>query len=133
MPLTPAELTQRIRQATPFLDTLGVEVISAGDDQAVVRLPMRKALTQDVGFAHGGVVGALADLTANLAWRPPSLTVEYKINFLRGAEGEALIARAHLLRKGSTVTVAQAEVFSVDAAGEETLAAVCIATLAGYK
>jgi uncharacterized protein (TIGR00369 family) len=133
MPITPEELTRRIRQATPFIDLLGVEVVSAGDDQAVMRLPMRPELTQDVGFAHGGVVGALADLTANMAWRPPSLTVEYKINFLRGAQGKALIARARLLRKGSTVTVSQSEVYGVDDDGNETLAAVCIATLAPYK
>jgi uncharacterized protein (TIGR00369 family) len=133
MPITPEELTRRIRQATPFLETLGVEVVSAGDDQAEIRLPMRKELTQDVGFAHGGVVGALADLTANMAWRPPSLTIEYKINFLRGAKGKELICRARLLRKGSTVTISQAEVFGVDDDGNEHLAAVCIATLAPYK
>jgi uncharacterized protein (TIGR00369 family) len=133
MPITPEELTRRIRQATPFIDLLGVEVVSAGDDQAVMRLPMRRELTQDVGFAHGGVVGAFADLAANMAWRPPSLTVEYKINFLRGAKGKALIARARLIRKGSTVTVAQSEVFGVDDDGSESLAAICIATLTTYK
>jgi uncharacterized protein (TIGR00369 family) len=133
MPISPEELTRRIRQATPFLETLGVEVVSAGDDQAVMRLPLRHELTQDVGFAHGGVVGALADLSANMAWRPPSLTIEYKINFLRGAKGKELIARARVLRKGSTVTVSQSEIYAVDDDGAESLVAICIATLAPYK
>ncbi len=131
--MDPQDLTHRIHQATPFIALLGVEILEAGNDQAVLSLALKQELTQDLGYAHGGVIGALADIAANTAWNTPSLTVEYKINFLRGATGKRLIARAGLLRRGRNISVAEARVFGCDEAGEETLAAVASVTLVPIK
>lgn len=130
MPITPEELTRRVHAATPFIATLGIEIVAAGGGEAVARLPVRPALTQDLGHPHGGVVGAFADFICNLALRTPSVTVEYKVNFLRGAPAEALRAEARIVREGRSIAVAEARVFAEREGAEDVEVALATATLA---
>ena len=55
-------------------------------------------LKQQMGFAHGGVVSYLADnaltYAGGTAMRVPVVTSEYKINYVRPAVGDRLVARA---------------------------------------
>jgi len=44
------------------------------------------------------------------------VTAEYKINLLRGARGASLLCRAEVLKRGQTLTVVEAQVWS--AAGD---------------
>lgn len=127
------ELTRRVHAATPFIGTLDVRIVSAGDGEACIRLALRPELTQDLGHAHGGVVGAMADIACNLALRTPSVTVEYKINFLRGAPCDHLRADAMLLREGRTTAVAEAKVWAERDGEAPVLVAVCLATLAPQR
>ena len=129
MPLSPEELTDRIHRATPFVATLGARVVEAGDGKAVLRMPVSAPLTQDLGHPHGGVVGALADIACNLALRPASVTIEYKVNFLRGAPAQHLRAEAKLLRAGRTTAVTQAEIWAEQEGVEDKLVAIATATL----
>ncbi|MEC8717312.1 MAG: PaaI family thioesterase [Pseudomonadota bacterium] len=129
MPLSPEELTDRIHRATPFVATLGARVVEAGDGKAVLRMPVSAPLTQDLGHPHGGVVGALADIACNLALRPASVTIEYKVNFLRGAQAQHLRAEAKLLRAGRTTAVTQAEIWAEQDGLEDRLVAIATATL----
>jgi uncharacterized protein (TIGR00369 family) len=130
VPITPEELTRRVHAATPFIATLGIEILEAGGGRAVARMPVREALTQDLGHPHGGVVGALADFICNLALRTPSVTVEYKVNFLRGAPADALRAEARIVREGRSIAVAEAQVFAELAGQEDLQVALATATLA---
>jgi uncharacterized protein (TIGR00369 family) len=130
MPITPEELTRRVHAATPFIATLGIEIIEAGGGAATARLPMRADLTQDLGHPHGGVVGALADFICNLALRAPSVTIEYKVNFLRGAPADALRAEARIVREGRSVAVAEAHLYAERAGEEDVEVALATATLA---
>ena len=74
-------------------------------------------VTQQDGFYHGGIVGAVADSACGYAchtlMRPQTrvLTVEYKLNLMAPAVGRKLIARARVLRSGRTLSVAQCDVF----------------------
>ena len=81
-----------------------------------------------MGHAHGGVIGALADIAANLVCKSPTVTLEYKINFLKPAAGEMLIARSSLLQEGFRAIIAQSEVFTLTK-GKEIKVAICLATL----
>ena len=56
------------------------------------------------------------------------LTVEFKVNLLAPAQGEAVVARALVRKAGRTVTVCQGDVFALRG-GEEKLVAVMTATL----
>ena len=57
------------------------------------------------------------------------LTVEYKINLLRPAQGEKMVARARVVRPGKTLTVCAGDVFAV-AGGAEKVVATMLATVA---
>jgi uncharacterized protein (TIGR00369 family) len=74
--------------------------------------------TQD-NFIHAGVIATMSDHTAGYAAYTVVredkriLTIEFKINFMRPAHGQALICRAELLSQGSRVIVAQSTVYDV--------------------
>jgi uncharacterized protein (TIGR00369 family) len=73
-------------------------------------------LGQQDGYFHGGVIGAVADTAggyAAMSMFPPGsdvLTLEYKINFIRPANGETLIATADVLKAGKTMAVVRVDV-----------------------
>jgi uncharacterized protein (TIGR00369 family) len=117
-----------------FLDTLGVRLDAVGPGTCVASLTLTPALRQQHGFAHAGVVTTLGDHTAGGAAKaavPPGkdvLTLELKINFLRPARGERLVARGRALRAGRTIAVSESEVFAI-VDGEEELVAKLSTTL----
>jgi acyl-coenzyme A thioesterase PaaI-like protein len=39
------------------------------------------------------------------------LTIEFKVNFLRPAHGDALVCRSRVIREGSTMVISESEVF----------------------
>ncbi|MFK5037002.1 PaaI family thioesterase, partial [Klebsiella pneumoniae] len=68
-----------------------------------VAVSLRPDLTQHHGFAHGGVVGALADTAC--AWAAASVvgdvvTGSYTLQFLAPARGARLAATARVIRAG---------------------------------
>jgi uncharacterized protein (TIGR00369 family) len=83
---------------------------------------------QQQGFFHGSVIGAVADTAggyAALSLLPIGsevVTLEYKVNFLRPAVGDRLMADASVLRAGRSVTVTRVDVF-VEARGHRSLCA----------
>lgn len=90
-----------------------------------VVVPHSPDLTQQLGYFHAGVTAAAADTAcgyAALTLMPPGsevLSVEFTTNLLAPARGERLVARAHVVRSGRTITVCRAEVFGVDESGAD--------------
>jgi uncharacterized protein (TIGR00369 family) len=80
-----------------------------------IELPFRADLTQQHGFLHAGVVTTMVDSACGFAaftLMPAGaavLTIEFKVNLLSPARGEALIATGRVLRAGRNVTVCQGE------------------------
>lgn len=99
---------------------------------AVLELAVRPELTQQHGFVHGGVISYLADNALTYAgggaMGSDALTSEYKINYIRPAIGERLIARASALHAGRTQAVCRCDVFVVKD-GEEKLCAIAQGTI----
>ncbi len=91
---------------------------------------------QQDGFIHAGVMATMADHTAGYSafTTVPEgiqiLTIEFKINFLRPAFGEALICESHVIREGRQIIVSESEVFDVRD-GEQVLVAKATVTLMG--
>lgn len=118
----------------PFMTLLGAEITALGPGTCEITLPYRRELTQQHGFLHAGVVATLADNACGYAaftLMPADasvLTVEFKLNLMAPAEGEALIARGRVCKAGRTLTVVQAEV-SARRDGAETPVAVMLATM----
>lgn len=99
--------------------TLFGAVLARVDAGAVeIHLPFRPDLTQQHGYFHGGIVTAIADTAcgyAALSLTAPNfevLSVEFKINLLRPASGERLVAIGQVLRSGRTLSVARADVYA---------------------
>ncbi len=120
------------RQA--FMRHLGATLISVSPGRCEIGLENRHELTQQHGFVHGGVIGAIVDSAMgyagfSLAAAGSSvLTVEYKLNLLAPADGDSLIARGEVARPGRTLMVSRGEVFAIKG-GAETLCAVATQTL----
>jgi uncharacterized protein (TIGR00369 family) len=93
---------------------------------------LRAELKQQDGFAHGGVVGYLADnaltYAGGTAMGVPVVTSEYKINYVRPAVGERLVARARAAHVSRSQAVCQCEVYAIGA-GTEKLCAVAQGTI----
>ncbi|MFI5606921.1 AMP-binding protein [Amycolatopsis sp. NPDC051903] len=100
--------------------------------------PWREELSQHNGFFQGGVLGSLADFAAGSAagtllpagW--VNMTVDYTVKLVAPAKGEKVIARGRVVKAGTTMTVAAADLFSV-AGDEETLCATALVTMRNVK
>jgi uncharacterized protein (TIGR00369 family) len=100
--------------------------VEAGEVE--IALPFRTELAQQHGYVHAGVIATIADSAcgyACLTLMPPEtevLSIEFKINMLAPATGD-LVARAKALRSGKTISVARADVFSLQDGKEKLVAA----------
>ncbi len=117
-----------------FMATLGAELLQAGGGTCNVKMPFSEAVTQQHGFFHGGVVATLADSAAGFAAfalmdeHQQPLTVEFKINLLAPAIGDALVARAKVERHGRSIHHVRSDVYAIT--GEtEVLIAMAIVTI----
>jgi uncharacterized protein (TIGR00369 family) len=112
---------------------IGAELSLIGPGVVEITLPYRKDLTQQHGYLHAGIVTTIADSAAGYAafsLMPAGsevLSVEFKVNLLRPAKGEAFLARAEVIKPGKTLTVVRADVFGISEAGTKEL----VATLQG--
>lgn len=90
--------------------------ISAGKVEAI--LPFSQGLTQQHGYFHGGITGAMADNVAGFAAytlfqeNDSGLTAEYKINLIAPAEGDFMIARAEVIKGGRTLIIVKSDVYT---------------------
>jgi uncharacterized protein (TIGR00369 family) len=104
-----------------------------------ITLPYRADLTQQRGFLHAGVVTTIADSACGYAaysLMPAGsevLSVEFKVNLLRPAQGQSFVARAEVIKAGRTLTVVRADVFSIDVNGKRELVATMQGTMIAAK
>ena len=131
--MTPQEFVRQgaeILAGQPFSRLLGVEIGAVAPGRVELRLALRPELLQQHGFAHGGVLSYLADnaltFAGGTAFASDALTSEYKINYLRPAVGELLVAQA--VSAGRTQAVCRCDVFAVKD-GVEKLCAVAQGTI----
>ena len=81
-----------------FIRDLDIRLDKVSEGTCETSLVIQERLLQQHGFIHGGVIATMADHTAGGAARSVSgdkdvLTVEFKINYLRPAIGDACAAR----------------------------------------
>ena len=113
---------------------LGARLTAVSPGFCEIQVAYSPELSQQHGYFHGGVVGAIADSAAGYAGyslmpeHASVLTVEYKMNLLSPADGERLIARGHVIKPGRTLVVARADVLVVKE-DKENLCATLLQTL----
>jgi uncharacterized protein (TIGR00369 family) len=116
----------------PFSVLLGTELLGLSSGFAELRVPIRPELQQQHGFLHGGVVSYAADnaltYAAGSTLQAPVVTSEMKINYVRPAVGDFIIARATVMHAGRTQLVCRCDVY-VSKDGTERLCAVAQGTI----
>ncbi len=129
-----AEKTRASFAQQGFMQTLGAKITVIEPGRCEIHVPFRPDLSQQDGFFHGGVSGAIADSATGYAAYSLTpldtkvLSVEYKLNLVAPALGELLIARGQVIRAGHTLTVCRADVFVVKD-GAEKICATSLATI----
>lgn len=109
----------------PFVELLGMELLSLGPDHCEIAITLRPELTNSWEVAHGGVSMTLLDVVMAHAARsplaeggdPPAgvVTVEMKTTFLRPGLGR-LLGRGTRLHRTATLAFCEASV--LDAGGQ---------------
>ena len=127
------EWGRRVLAQQPFSVLLGAELAAFAAGSAELHVPITEKLKQQHGFLHGGVLSYAADNALTYAGGsvlgPGVVTSEFKINYVRPATGERLIARASVVHAGKSQAVCRCEVFTVDR-NVEKLCAVAQGTIA---
>ena len=113
-----------------LMQTIGASLTHVEPGEVSIRMALTPALSQQNGFGHAGAIAAIADTAcgyAALSVAPPNhdvLAVEFKINLLAPARAAHVEARATVLRRGRTLTIARADVFGLDPDGESLIATI---------
>lgn len=99
-----------------LMAALGARLVSVEPGAVAIDLPFSPALTQQHGYFHAAATTAIADTAggyAALTLMAPGdevLAVEFKVNLLRPAVGDRLVATAQVLKPGRTLTVCRIDV-----------------------
>lgn len=116
-----------------LMSTLGARLATVVAGSVVIEVPFTAGVSQQLGFFHGAVLGAIGDSAGGysaLTLLPAGsevVSVEYKINFLKPAVGDVLRATGRVVRSGRSVSVCQVDIEAV-AAGRASLCGVVLAT-----
>ncbi len=110
-----------------FMHLIGfdLQVIAEGRTEGWLRLEEKHK--QQKGFAHGGLIATLADITAGFAAYtlvPENhhvVTAEIKVSYFLPAVGQQLHAIGWVLKQGKKINFCEAEVWDiVEQEGKET-------------
>ncbi len=100
----------------PFMELLGIEIISSEDGCAKLSMPFKKEFTNPYGRLHGGTVMTLADsaiaLAVNSKYGHPFYTRELKIKFKSSIEEGMIFAEAKLVDQKKNFVFGKVEVKS---------------------
>ena len=126
------ELGRQVLAAQPFSVLIGAELIGFTVGSAELKVPIKHELKQQHGFLHGGVVSYAADnaltYVGGSVLGPAVVTSEFKINYVRPAKGDYIVARAAAVYVGKNQAVCRCDVFAVDG-GRESLCATAQGTI----
>lgn len=96
-----------------FMKTLGAEIIHIEEGKVIIACSKNDNLTQQHGFFHAGVLTSIVDSAcgyAALSLMPDEadvLSVEFKVNLLRPATSDKIIATGTVLKNGRTLVVCE--------------------------
>lgn len=118
---------------------IGAELAFIAPGAVHITLPCHdRVMSHLPPIVHGGTIGMIADSAMGFAAMTlaaegsAGVTAEYKINMLSPAVGDHLLARGTVVKAGSRLTVAQADIVVVTNSGEkpgEKLVATALGTL----
>ncbi|MBC7449689.1 MAG: PaaI family thioesterase [Hymenobacteraceae bacterium] len=122
-----------------FLHLIGLDLIEIEPGRVVGYLPLETRHQQQAGFAHGGLVAAVADTVAGFAAVTLArigeqvVTVELKISYLHPGIGTALRGIGTVLKAGNTLSFTEAEIWCERAGQPDLLIAKASATMMAFR
>lgn len=101
----------------PVVEFMGIKLMEAAPGRSNLVLPHREELQNSMGVLQGGILGVLADVAGGVSLYsvlpdPVKVvipTIEFKLNFLRPAGGEDVIARGRVAYHGRRIAVCQVD------------------------
>ena len=120
----------------PFMHHCNITMPVVEPGYVEMRVDYDRALTQQHGFLHGGLVGTVADCTAGYAAfslmraEDSVVTVEYKINMLAPAHGRTMVGRSRVIRAGGSLMVCQSDIYVLQGEGDGVSEKHCATALA---
>jgi len=103
-----------------FLEYIGGELLDLGDGYAQLAFEIKSHHKQHLGVVHGGAIATLADhsgwyaVISGLEKGYTSVTIELKINYLKPAKGEILMAEAKVINRSRRTAFTAIEIFAKD-------------------
>ena len=132
------EALQTALGRSPFIDFLGLEVLSADPEkqEVAMRLAMRPEFERGRGTGqwHGGPIAAVIDTVGDFALvmvlDRPLPTINFRVDYLKPAVNTALTAIARVRRNGRSVGVVDVDIYD-DRQGLVAIGRATYATLQG--
>ena len=99
-----------------FSRLLGIRILRAENGEAELRMAMQEQMLNLHGRMHGGALYSLIDTALGQAshslfgGEAGSMTLECKVNYIRGVEAGELVCHARVLNAGRKVHVLEARV-----------------------
>lgn len=99
-----------------FSRLLGIRILRAENGEAELRMAMQEQMLNLHGRMHGGALYSLIDTALGQAshslfgGEAGSMTLECKVNYIRGVEAGELVCHARVLNAGRKVHVLEAKV-----------------------
>ncbi|PQA85642.1 PaaI family thioesterase [Hyphococcus luteus] len=125
---------EQITTARGFTKESGFHVRDFEEGYVALEVAPKESLVQFMGYVHAGVVTGLADHAAGACYASvlpegkACLTVELKINFMKPAEGDMLVAEATALSRGRSIGVVRSDVWA-EKDGARAMVATALVTL----
>lgn len=106
----------------PVVEFVGIKLLQVAVGHACLMLPCREELRNSMGLLQGGILGVLADVAGGVCLYsvlPDPLkvaipTIEFKLNFLKPASREDVIARGKVVHRGRQIAVCQVDVCTTE-------------------
>jgi acyl-CoA thioesterase len=117
------ELQKRGRDANPFFNLMGIEVVSFGDGKATLSMEVRPKMLNGAGWMQGGIYTALSDEAMALALftaldeNDQIATISETTSYFRGVQSGRIVAEGKVTRKGRQVAFAEGQVRADGAKG----------------
>lgn len=114
-----AAIEEKLRRG-PYHAWLGIEVVAVGEGTIELTARWREewVVNPEKRYTHGGILAALIDLTADWALVSKTgrgvPTIDMRVDYHRPALPGDLRIKGRVIKFGSQVSVAEAEVFDAD-------------------
>ena len=113
----PADLEARLgsMKIAPYALHLGMETVSVGENEAIVRMPV-DGLTNALGTVHGGAIFSLADQAFALAANSrgePQVAINASITYMKPGKGD-LVAKSRKIDENKSTSVYEVQVMQGD-------------------